>query len=342
MEQVQRSIAGSPHALHEDSLYLHKPATEASPLKTQESVVEPPASVIKPKNCAQEPNPNAEFAQEDAVRKLPLPSVSNDASKGLTTKQSSYDEYLRKPPPAPTTMNKSVAWPFHSSPGNQWLVPVMSPSEGLVYKPYAGPCPPTPGFVVPNDGSCGPVSLNPGSTYAGPACNQQGIGILPGAPPVGGQTYFPPPYGLPVMNPFVSNSAVEQMVTFGVGCSNEPEYQSAFEGVNFTKPHQGSFNISSQMSRAMSCRGEAFQASKDRELQRSTASSFSERSRGDALPLFPMAPTVEKPDQSTQTSKHQAHVIKVVPHNPRSATESAARIFRSIQEERKHLRLVSS
>jgi EARLY FLOWERING 3 protein len=28
-------------------------------------------------------------------------------------------------------------------------------------------------------------------------------------------------------------------------------------------------------------------------------------------------------------------VIKVVPHNRRSATESAARIFQSIQEERK-------
>ncbi|XP_062087608.1 protein EARLY FLOWERING 3 isoform X2 [Humulus lupulus] len=342
--RVQRSIARSPHALHDDRVYLHKPTKQASQVKKTQSdyIVKPSAPVVKPKNCHQKPNPNTEHAQEGAVRKLPLPSVHNNSSKGLVSKQSSYDEYLRNPPPAPTTMNNSAAWPFHSTSGNQWLVPVMTPSEGLVYKPYPGPCPPTPGFAVPNYGSCGPMSLNGGSTYGGPACNQQAVGIHPGAPPIGNQTYYPPPYGLPVMNTFVS-SGVEQMAPFGIGRSNEPEYQCSFEEVNFTKPHQSSCNISSQMSRAMSCYGEAFQASKGSELQRSTASSSSESGRGDALPLFPMAPTVDEPDQNTEeSSKHQTRVIKVVPHNARSATESAARIFRSIQEERKHLHLISS
>ncbi|XP_022714527.1 uncharacterized protein LOC111274157 [Durio zibethinus] len=38
---------------------------------------------------------------------------------------------------------------------------------------------------------------------------------------------------------------------------------------------------------------------------------------------------------SSSTNRQRTRVIKVVPHNPRLATESAARIFRSIQEERK-------
>ncbi|TXG46442.1 hypothetical protein EZV62_028060 [Acer yangbiense] len=134
-----------------------------------------------------------------------------------------------------------------------WLVSVMSPSEGLVYKPYSGPCPPTAGFVAPFYGSCGPVSLTLAggdflSTACGvPASHQQGIGILPGNPPL-------------------------------------------------------------------------------------ASSPAAERPKGDALSLFPMEPIVQASDQNAQTNEQQSQVIKVVPHNPRLATESAARIFQSIQE----------
>ncbi|KAF4363854.1 hypothetical protein F8388_000519 [Cannabis sativa] len=381
--KVQRSIAGSPDVLLNHSAYLHKSrAKQASPQvkKTQSehiNVKKPPAAVVKHKNC----HDQKLLGQEDdtVVRKLRLPYKG-----GVFTKQSSYDEYLRNPTPAaaaprppPAAMNNSAAWPFHSASGNQWLVPVMTPSEGLVYKPYS-----TPGFAVPNYGSCGPMSLNAGSTYGGPgpgsgsACNnntndhnhshdhnQQAVGT---PAMMGNQTYYhPPPFGLPVMNPFVPSSGVEQMVPFGIGRTNEAEYnnQCSFEEVNFTKPPshlQSSCNISSQMSRAMSYpAGEAFQGSKgmsELQQQTSTASSSSERSRGDAtpLPLFPMGPTPaldERVDQNTddeeeeeESSKHrsQTRVIKVVPHNATLATESAARIFRSIQEERKHLQLISS
>uniref|UniRef100_A0A2P2P461 Uncharacterized protein n=1 Tax=Rhizophora mucronata TaxID=61149 RepID=A0A2P2P461_RHIMU len=39
-------------------------------------------------------------------------------------------------------------------------------------------------------------------------------------------------------------------------------------------------------------------------------------------------------DRNAKTNRQHAHVIKVVPHNLRSATESAAQIFQFIQEER--------
>jgi EARLY FLOWERING 3 protein len=48
-----------------------------------------------------------------------------------------------------------------------------------------------------------------------------------------------------------------------------------------------------------------------------------------------MEPTLQASYPNAQTNEQQARVIKVVPHNRRSATESAARIFQSIQEERK-------
>ncbi|KAK1548931.1 hypothetical protein Q3G72_009866 [Acer saccharum] len=126
-----------------------------------------------------------------------------------------HQSYSGNAPPTPVTRNiKPSPW----CPGNQWLISVMSPSEGLEYKPYTGPCPPTAGFVAPFYGSCGPVSLTPAggdflsTAYGVPTSHQQGIGILLGNPPLG-QTYFPP-YGMPVMNPSISSSAVKQMSPF--------------------------------------------------------------------------------------------------------------------------------
>lgn len=47
-------------------------------------------------------------------------------------------------------------WCFPPPPGNQWLIPVRSPSEGLVYKPYPGPCFPSIGIVNTDGQSCFP------------------------------------------------------------------------------------------------------------------------------------------------------------------------------------------
>ncbi|KAK0595680.1 hypothetical protein LWI29_008999 [Acer saccharum] len=236
-----------------------------------------PQIIVKPKDNSQKPDLRTECEDENAIGNLPLPSVNNDTSKGLVTRQSNFGSYSGNAPPTPVTRNiKPSPWCF----------------------------PPPRSFMAPFYGSCGPVSLTPvggdflSTAYGVPASHQQGIGILAGNPPLG-QTYFPP-YGMPVMNPSISSSAVEQ--------------RSLFPG---TRPKDNHLS-----------------ASKESEVQGSTASSpAAERAKGDALPLFPMEPTVQASDQNAQTNEQQSQVIKVVPHNPRLATESAARIFQSIQEE---------
>ncbi|KAK1563454.1 hypothetical protein Q3G72_027794 [Acer saccharum] len=336
--KVQKLIARSPHLLLDDQLYMNKPHLDMSLVKKlpPKSILQTsPQIIVKPKDNSQKPDLRMECEDENAVGNLPLPSVNNDTSKGLVTRQSNFGSYSGNAPPTPVTRNiKPSLW----CPGNQWLISVMSPSEGLVYKPYTGPCPPTAGFVAPFYGSCGPVSLTPAggdflsTAYGVPASHQQGIGILPGNPPLG-QTYFPP-YGMPVMNPSISSSAVKQMSPFP-GTWTKDNHLSVGD-INFIMPNQSSCDMSSQMSRVISCCLGKFQDSKESEVQGSTASSpAAERAKGDALPLFPMEPIVQASDQNAQTNEQQSRVIKVVPHNPRLATESAARIFQSIQEGRK-------
>ncbi|KAI5435234.1 hypothetical protein KIW84_021883 [Lathyrus oleraceus] len=78
--------------------------------------------------------------------------------------------------------SSSIVYP---PPPNQWLVPVMSPSEGLVYKPIIGPCPPNAGGIMtPLYGACGALSLNPGTKdVLDPSLTSfhQKIGILSGS-----------------------------------------------------------------------------------------------------------------------------------------------------------------
>ncbi|XVE88765.1 hypothetical protein DITRI_Ditri19aG0095200 [Diplodiscus trichospermus] len=336
--KVQRLIAGSPHVLLEDTFYMGKPSLDVSPIKKLPSDYVPELPlIVKVKENSQKPNISIECADENAVAKLPLLSADDDTSKGLVTQRPKYGPYSGNASSTPMAANTGPSpWGF-SPPGSQWLVPVMSPSEGLVYKPYGGPCPPTAGFLAPVYGSCGPMNLAVGggdfqnTAYGVPASHQQGIGILPGNPPIG-QTYFPH-YAMPVRNPSVSSSAVEQMSPF-TGVQSKGNHLSTGD-VNFSIAQQSSCNMPSQMSRAISyCVGK-LPASKESEIQGSTASSPSERAKGDALPLFPTEPTTQASDYNAETSGQQTRVIKVVPHSRRLATESAVRIFQSIQEERK-------
>ncbi|TXG46441.1 hypothetical protein EZV62_028059 [Acer yangbiense] len=224
-----------------------------------------PQIIVKPKDNSQKPDLRTECEDENAVGNLPLPSVNNDTSEGLVTRQSNFGSY---------SGNASNA------------------------------C-----FVAPVYGSCGPVSLTPAgghflsTAYGVLASHQQGIGILPGNPPLG-QTYFPP-YGMPVMNPSISSSAVKQMSPFP-GTWTKDNHLSVGD-INFIMPNQSSCDMSSQMSRAISCCLGKFQDSKESECTHRIKM------------LKPMS------------SSHG----KVVPHNPRLATESAAWIFQSIQEGRK-------
>ncbi|XP_043720130.1 protein HEADING DATE 3B-like isoform X2 [Telopea speciosissima] len=304
---------------------------------------------VKQKDDSQ--NQSIECAAENAVAKPTLPSLNNGIKGGHVSQHSSCGLNSGNPPAAPVaTDNKMIPWCFHPPPGNQWLVPIISPSEGLFYKPYTGPCPPTGGFMAPVYGGCGPVSLPPmagdfmNPAYGVMATHQQGIGVLPGTPPVG-PTYFTP-YGIPVMSPVTSASAVDQSsLLAGTRPHGQAEKLSAWE-VKFNMRQESSCNYSNQNSEAVASGAWKFKTSKDSELQGSTTSSPCERAQGagpghvaeerDPLPLFPMASAVQVPDQDPQAhcSDQQTRVIKVVPHNPRSATESAERIFRSIQKEK--------
>lgn len=198
-------------------------------------------------------------------------------------------------PPPPSTA-KQPPWCFLPPPGNQWLVPVRSPSEGLVYKPYTGPCPPPVGLMAPIYG----MSLTPSNGefinggYNIPASYQQGVGVFPTTPL----------YGFPA----VTKPA----------CSPTMEY---------SKPIKSLCNIEKLGS---------LNENKESELQGSGC--YERKKGGDELPLFPTTPMVQDSDQCTEEKGYdesRIKVIKVVPHNPKLASESAARIFQFIQEERK-------
>ncbi|XP_031250281.1 protein HEADING DATE 3B-like isoform X2 [Pistacia vera] len=340
--KVQQLIAGSPHLLLEDSPYLGKSSLIASPAKKllPEYVVKPLPHIIKCKDDSEKPLHKMECSAENAVGKTFLSSLK----KG--SQPSNYGPYLANPPSAAMAGDSRIGpWCFHQSPGHQWLVPIMSPSEGLIYKPYPGH-----GFMGAGCGTrCGPFGPTPETgNFMNPAIgmpsphHHQEIGVIPGAHPVG-HNYFPP-YGMPIMNPSISGLATEQDNQFAGHGPHGQNGQLSGGGANFNMQRESSCNVPAQKSGAIP-QVMKFRASKDTELQGSTASSPGERTQGegrgpavegrDSLPLFKKAPVdqerVPQPHDTDQPTK----VIKVVPHNPRSATESAARIFQSIQQERK-------
>ncbi|TKY64412.1 EARLY FLOWERING 3 [Spatholobus suberectus] len=330
-KQVQRLIAGSPHILLEDNLLLNKPPPKTSTTKKFQSdfVGKKPSSVVKLDTKSGKVT-TAEHATNNAVEKVPIPCVNN-ITKGHANQLSNYGHHLGNLALASSDTNSKQSPSYvYPPPGNQWLVPVMSPSEGLVYKPIIGPCPPNAGFMAPIYGTCGAVSFNPGSKDASSDAafapnSHQKFGILSGS----SLPQFLPPFMHPSS---ISASAVEQM-----GQSNGPENHHSCGEVNSAILYQSSSNMSSSTSQVMSRNISTYHSLKDKELQRSTASSPSKRMSGEVLPLFPLAPTFwQSEDRNTQVEQH-SRVIKAMPHNPKSATESAARIFRSIQEERKHL-----
>ncbi|XP_010910484.1 ELF3-like protein 2 [Elaeis guineensis] len=333
--KVQQLIAASPNLLLEGNPYLNESSAKvpSKSLSPEENTKSQPQTV-KDKDGSQKANQNADRPPENTAGAPPLPSHEDGVNRGPHDQVPRNGPYSGTPlPVSRASENNPSAWCFHL-PANQWLVPVMSPSEGLVYKPYTGPCPPTGGFMAPVYGSCTPLSLPPvagdfmNPAYGVPASHQpQNMGVLSRAPAVA-PNYFPAPCGLPVENPIVTSSAVEQISPLpGSGPHGQIDQHS-----------RSSCNMSHPKSEAFSCCFWKFQSSKDTELQGSTASSPCDKVREerDALPLFPMALATDGPNRPSQSSGRENHtrVIKVVPHNARSATESAARIFRSIQEGR--------
>lgn len=328
--KVQQLIAGSPDLLFEDGAFLGKSLPDGSTPKklALEYVVKPRLQNLKRKVDSENVNQNMECSAENAVGKTSISSVKNGSHFSSSTPFAGNPHHGNM-----AAENGMGPWCFNQSPGHQWLIPVMSPSEGLVYKPYPGP-----GFTGTNYGGCGPFGAPPsGGTFMNPS---YGMPPPPETPP-GSHAYFPPYGSMPFMKAAASESAVEHVNQFSACVQSR--HLSEGEG-DCNKHNQSSCNLPVQRNGAtthvMHC-----QRTKEFELQMSTASSPSEMTQGmstgqvaegrDALPLFPMVPVEpEGVAQSIETGQ-QTRVIKVVPHNRRSATESAARIFQSIQEERK-------
>lgn len=328
----------------EAGAYLGKSLKGPPAKKLQlELIVKPSARIVKRKdNSGNNPIHKIECSAENAVGKTSLSSVQN------SNQPSNHRPFSGNPPsPSVVTNTEMSPWCFPQPAGHQWLIPVMSPSEGLIYKPYTGH-----GFVGSVCGSFGPAVPNPmmgcfvNPAYGGPPSHYsyQGIGIPSASPPVG-HGYFPAHDGIP-LNPAFSGSVVEQPSRFSViGLDGQSGQLSGGED-NFNMCHHRSLhNVLTQngvISNVVQPR-----ASRASDLQGSTASSPGEKverigigqaKKGrNAFDLFPTSADVRVPDRAPgriDDTDQRTKVIKVVPHNARSATESAARIFRSIQEER--------
>ncbi|XP_075479126.1 ELF3-like protein 2 isoform X2 [Primulina tabacum] len=272
--KVQKLIAGSPEVIFENNFNLKKPSIKFPPMKKLLFVtpLDPSPIVAKPKVDGVKSNPDNDgklLPPLNAAEKryFTQPSASNKPSTSAST---------------PTDGNLAP-WCFYPPPGNQWLVPVRSPSEGLIYKPYTGPCPPSFGFMASVYGNYTPISLSTvcGTAYGVPALTHQGNERFSSVPLR--QSYFQ--HTMPVSCTGGSNVEIKQAIPLH-------------------GPQKNSHGPAEQL-------------------------------EGDVLPLFPTTPSVQ--DTKDSSNERRIQVIKVVPHNPKSAPESAARVFRFIQEERKRL-----
>ncbi|XP_018490520.1 protein HEADING DATE 3B [Raphanus sativus] len=253
---VQKMVAKSPNLVLESKFNGGKRGTMRS---SHTHLLETAASMVK-KTITEKHKHVTEEYPEHMKPKLFLPSINKDLLTPM------WPQQLLPPP------------------GNQWLVPVMSPSEGLVYKPYTGPCPPpSSAFMVP---FCGQDSLN--ATFRFPVSTQ------------------------------LSNN-----YSLSPNARTNPFGQL-----------QGWSNTSSHMTQAIPFSLKKSQESNDSDVHGSTASSPPEKHKLDVLPLFPTEPN-HHTDEYQHKQQPMGRAIKAIPHNSTSASESAARIFRFIQEERR-------
>ncbi|KAK9699783.1 hypothetical protein RND81_08G196200 [Saponaria officinalis] len=296
--KVQKYFAGSPNLLLEATAFVGQVSLKRPAAKkySPEYVVK----VLPLKDATHRATDDVEGTAENAVPKAATPVLpQHHPTQSVDYTSFSSNTVFLPPGSMDPKMNP---WGFHLPSSQQWLVPVMTPSEGLVYKLY-----PAPGFAGPVCGGCGPTGnfMNPPF--------QQGMGMPPGIH-FGGQGYFPP-YGIQMMNSSVSGSTVEHFTPYSqVGQSEEASLNHGAEHKRPRAPEQGSTASSPS----------------DRVLRIETLPHTEGR---DANRLSAPPPTTEVPmDTAHAPREKQARVIRAVPH--RSASDSATRIFLSIQQER--------
>jgi EARLY FLOWERING 3 protein len=350
-KQVQKLIAASPHLLIEGDPVLGN-ALMGKRNKLPKGNLKVQTLSITNKDDIQPTLEQPELSKQNTEG-----NPSHHSRDGLSDNHhdqaAANETFTSNPPAIPVAPdNKQNNWCMNP-PQNQWLVPVMSPSEGLVYKPYAGPCPPVANLLTPFYANCTPLRL-PSTPYGVPMPHQPQHMVPPGAPAMH-MNYFPP-FSMPVMNPGTPASAVEQGSHAAAPQPHGHMEQQSLISCNMSHP-SGIWR---------------FLASRDSEPQASSASSPFDRlqAQGDGsgpVSFFPTASVLNaqpqpssggrdqqnhvirvvprnaqtasvpnaQPQPSSGGQDQQNHVIRVVPHNAQTASESAARIFRSIQMERK-------
>ncbi|XP_042385977.1 ELF3-like protein 2 isoform X1 [Zingiber officinale] len=325
--KVQKLIAASPHLLLEANSSLSKPSVKTGhDTKSLQYNRNSQSVEFKRLDELCKMNHNAEQPKEDGISGVPVLPACVDGSKRGPQDQVPNIRAHSVMLSAMQISSDQMTNPWCFSPlANQWLVPVMSQSDGLVYKPYSGHCPPPGGFMPPLYGGCNPLEVSPPSrdfinaAHAVPVSHQPPNMVLPGQPTMS-SPYFPIPYSFPPSNLIITSSAVEQACNLSGSQVNG----------NTGQLSRGSHNMLHHPRKdALVGNPRKFQLSKKSELQGSTASSPSEKANSEnrcPVPPLPAAPAASRDSQTL--------IIKVVPHNARSATESAARIFQSIQEER--------
>ncbi|KAL0415148.1 UNVERIFIED_CONTAM: protein EARLY FLOWERING 3 [Sesamum latifolium] len=296
--KVQRLIARSLQVFSENILNLNvKPSTKFPPTNKLLFAIPLNPSPIVTKRKVGALNPGTHHGAE----------AEGDFAQQPTPKPS---------PTPPTNFNPKVApWSFHP-PGNQWLAPAESPSEGLIHEPYKRPGPPTPSIMGPVFGHQQPVNLSTmGKTvYGVPAVDLQGIGCFSGG--AFAESCLGP-YVMPRTNLHSPVLDLSQTIPFAGAQSARPDKGSLAFDANLPILHKRSCNMVTQSSLVVLDSGENLHGPKADWWQEDA--------------LFPTTAAVLcSKDQYNQSLQ----VIKVVPHDPKSARESAARIFQSIQEER--------
>ncbi|KAF8047731.1 hypothetical protein N665_2849s0002 [Sinapis alba] len=315
--KVQKLIAASPDVLLDDISYLGKVAAKSYPVKK----ILPSGFIVKPPPPLPQVIKHRRSSDSEKTDQHKMEcSAENVVGNGGHHQPSNYM-------PFPTTASPAVNGCYYPpqpppSGGNQqqWLIPVMSPSEGLIYKPHPGP-----GHTGP---VCGgyyghfmPAPMVMGNFMGGgpPPPFHPGMGFPPH-----GNGYFPP-YGVmpTMMNPYQQHQPSEQM--------NIQQQQSSVneEAASQQQPTK-SYPRAKKSRQGSSHEGisgkNSFRPYDDKEIN------------NNAPEEEMMTTTTTTTTTVTQTTRDGAgvtRVIKVVPHNANLASENAARIFRSIQEERK-------
>ncbi|CAH2060829.1 unnamed protein product, partial [Thlaspi arvense] len=339
--KVQRLIAASPDVLLDDISYLGKVAVKSFPVKKLLPSEKPPLpQVIK--------HSGRDSAEKTDQHKMEC-SAENVVGKMSNQVHHQPSNYM----PFPSNQATANGCYFPPQPptsgGNQqWLIPVMSPSEGLIYKPHPGPGHTGPPVCGGYYGHYMPAPMVMGNFMGGggqpPFHPGMGLASL-------GNGYFPP-YGImphTMMNTYCSGQQQQQQPN---------EHMNQFgHSVNL----QNASGLNNQQQSSVNEEAAQQQPAKSyhrarKSRQGSTGSSSSEGISGknsfrpfsavdeDSINDQPeqMMTTTTTTTRTTVTQTTRdgvggvTRVIKVVPHNAKLASEYAARIFRSIQEERKH------